>query len=96
VLSRKRNDHDRITIDDDYLYQPCDLDGIPFVNNDGDSSSKRRLLVPELPLYPLSGIPFMKKSTTTISQPKNRLGSRSEQSKIAAGTEPPVIRVVSS
>jgi len=48
-----------ITIDQ--YYQPCDLDGIPFVK-DGDSYSKRRQLVPELPLYPLSGI-LMTKST---------------------------------
>jgi 2,3-bisphosphoglycerate-dependent phosphoglycerate mutase len=48
--------------DYEFQYQPCDLDGIPFVSAGvgGSSSSKMpsrgRLLVPELPLYPLSSL----------------------------------------
>jgi 2,3-bisphosphoglycerate-dependent phosphoglycerate mutase len=57
---------------EDYYYQPCDMDGIPFTprsssnpikkrgndDDDDDYYNRRRVgLVPELPVYPLSSIP---------------------------------------
>ena len=55
-------------IDDDNHYLPCDLDGVPFVNDGNKSPFKRRPLVPELPLYPLTDIPIPNNFITPNSQ----------------------------
>jgi 2,3-bisphosphoglycerate-dependent phosphoglycerate mutase len=70
------------------IYQPCTMEGIPFVNPNSSNNKNRgetirkcnRGLVPELPVYPLSSIPMKpapgtssaRSTTTTTTTTSNK------------------------